>query len=331
MSDQRIHQSIQKDPENFKGFSKLVRNNKKYAIRAIRLDEENILHIGKNLDTTEFIKECISSNIRVLKTRPDLMSNKEIIKYCLSKFNPSVFINYFKLEALEDYEIAIYAVKFSGEYLMYMNSDFKSHRELVLESVKNFSFSLQYADQTLLDDLSFIFDCIKVSPFSIQYVPEHLPSDVNFLKKSIQLNWNVFQFINEKTEELIITSIHENIECIKFIPSSFFKNKKIIKLCLEKDGLTHMKEIANVTEDRDLVLKILKEDSLYFKEMPRKFKFDKEIILKSGKKNKIIYNFVPKIMIRNDVEIEWKSKGYWKLISEMDKNRDIHFNFSYCL
>jgi hypothetical protein len=302
MSDQRIHQSIQNDPENFKGFSKLVRNNKKYAIRAIRLDEENILHIGKNLDTTEFMKECISSNTRVLYARPDLISNKEIIKYCLSKFKPSLFINFFKLEALEDYEIALYAVKFSGEY----------------------------ADQTLLDDLSFIFECIKGSPFSIQYVPEHLTSDVNFLKKSIQLNWNVFQFINEKTEELIITSIHENIECIKFIPSSFFKNKKIIKLCLEKDGLTHMKEIANVTEDRDLVLKILKEDSLYFKEMPRKFKSDKEIILKSGKKNKIIYNFVPKIMIRNDVEIEWKSKGYWKLISEMDKNRDIHFNFSYC-
>jgi hypothetical protein len=329
MSDERIYKVLRCEPQNFRGYSKLVRKNKKYSLFAISKDENNILHIENNLNNEEFMKECILVQKKVLLVRKDLISNKEIIKFCLSKFLPSVFITYFKMEVFDDYEIAIHALKFAGEYLMYMSPSFKADRELVLEAVKNFAFSLQYADQKLIDDESFIFECIKVSPFSIHYAPEYFTSNEKLLEKSIQLNWKVFQFINKKTENLIVFSIHENIENIKFIPFSFFKNKKILKLCVEKEGFTFMKEIANETEDRDLIVEILKLDYYYFKEMPRKFKFDKEIILKSSKKNKKIFDFVPKLMVQNDAEIGWKSKGYWKLISEMNKNLDINFSFSY--
>lgn len=231
-----------------------------------------------------------------------------------------------------------------GHYLKFADEELKKDKEIVYEAVKNhYRISndiFNYADEELKKDKFFISKLIEEGYECIYlFINEELKKDRDFTLKLLKLNKCLFKHLDEeyKQDNEMIKEGLKDLDYIEYIENvtddmilEMFENNKeeILEKLNEEEILKRLnrrqlKIIKKGLENKELVIKLIKDGVDIYKHLGKILKNDKEIIKYSMicfKKSCNKYKYIKNLM-ENKYEYNYeKIIKNLKYILEM-KNR----------
>jgi hypothetical protein len=176
----------------------------------------------------------------------------------------------------------------------------------------------------------------------ILFFPENFQNK-EFVKKCVQKDGSLLKILPkfQNDYEIVLESVKESGEALKFASDNFRDNKEIVFEAVHQMGSSiefatqRFKNEKNLTIetlkhniqayhfiddglkiDRDFNIEVVKNNCMALHFIDEIFKNDKEIILNAVCKSELCFISVPDEMMK-DVEVQWKCKKYFKLISEI--------------
>lgn len=258
-----------------------------------------------------------------------LLENHDITSLIFKKFTLNIWSNK---------EIVLEIVKQDGYYLKYVDEKLKKDKEIVYEAVKNYNRGsddiFDYVHEDLKKDRNLISKLINDGYESIYlYINEELKQDRVYTLKLLKLNNYLFKYLddNYKQDEEMIREALKDLDNLEYIQNltdnmileMFFNNKEKTIDRLNNEGLKRIKERL---EDKELVIKLIKNKIDIYNNLNKKLKKDKEIIKYSIiclKKKCNKYKYINNL-IENKYEYNYdKIISNFKYILEMDNKVDI--------
>jgi hypothetical protein len=241
---------------------------------------------------TEIITRCVKSSLK---------------KKFLEKIKTEdIALQFFSLpfDLNTDKELAMEVVKKDGTLLFSMNESLKNDKEIVLAAIQDNPLSFRYASESLKNDREIVLKAIEGNPFNISNIRDTFKKDKSFILEIIKANSRAYYYLDD------------------LIQGDQFKNDREFAMNLVKYGVPmHHTKFG---DDRDFVLEAVKSNGNILKNTWNFF-FDKEIAISAVKNNQNSFDFVAQEM-KEDMEIFWYSRGYFKRIVEI-KTFDLRFEF----
>jgi hypothetical protein len=242
----------------------------------------------------------------------------------------------FTFEIWSDKDIVLEIVRNNGNNIKYASKKLKKDKDIILEALQNDNTGNQeifnYVDDELKKDKELILELIEEGYESIYpYINEELKKDRDYILKLLKLNNYLFKYLYEeyKQDEIIITEGLKELYNIEYIDNlkdnmiiELFKNKK--EEIIEK--LNDLKKIKKRLEDKDLVIKLIKNKIDIYINLNKELQNDKDIIKYSMiylKKLNNKYKYINDL-IENKYEYNYdKIIKNFKYIIEMDNKVNI--------
>ena len=251
----------------------------------------------------------------------------------------SLIFKKFKLNIWSNKEIVKEIVKHNGNYLKYVDKKLKRDKDIVYEALSNdnrdYEDIFDYVDEELKSDKEFISKIIGEGNDSIYpYINEDLKKDRDYTLKLLKLNNYLFRHLDDnykRDEEMIKEGLKDldNIEYIENLTDDMiiemFKNNKEEIVKQIKKGY-RLKKIKERLEDKELVIKLIKNNIDIYQNLRKILKNDKDIIKYSMiclKKSCNKYKYIKNLM-ENKYEYNYeKIIKNFKYILEMENRVEI--------
>lgn len=251
----------------------------------------------------------------------------------------SLIFKELRLEIWSNKDIVLEIVKHNGNYLKYVDKKLKRDKDIVYEALSNdnrdYEDIFDYVDEELKSDKEFISKLIEEGCETIYpYINEDLKKDRDYTLKLLKLNNYLFRHLDDnykRDDEMIKEGLKDldNIEYIENLTDDMiiemFKNNKEEIVKQIKKGY-RLKKIKERLEDKELVIKLIKDGIDIYKHLGKILKNDKDIIKYSMiclKKTSNKYKYINDL-IENKYEYNYdKIIKNFKYILEMDNKVEI--------
>lgn len=250
----------------------------------------------------------------------------------------SLIFKELRLEIWSNKDIVLEIVKHNGNYLKYVDEELKRDKDIVYEALSNdnrdYEDIFDYVDEELKSDKEFISKLIEEGCETIYpYINEELKMDRDYTLKLLRSNNYLFRHLDEeykRDEEMIKEGLKEvfNIKYIENVTNDMiiemFKNNKEEILEILNGG--ELKIIKKRLENKELVIKLIKDGIDIYKHLGKILKNDKDIIKYSMiclKKSCNKYKYIKNLM-ENKYEYNYeKIIKNFKYILEMENRVEI--------
>jgi serine/threonine protein kinase len=291
--------------------SKEIQNNKKFVLISIKASDGIAFnHASQELQKDgdvilAFLKARRTNDtiISEIKCGPDVMCKLVSFEGDILKYAPDEY----KKNPL----IVLSAVKQNGISLKYASDELRNNLKIVLAAVKSDGLSLEYASEELRNNQDIVLNAVKKSESSLMFASESLKNDKKIVLTAIMKKGSMLKHASEdlrNDEETVLVAVKNDGNALEFASENLKNNEKIISIAFE-NGVS-LKIIPKKFQTREIVLFTVEDRKLTsFDDLSDEFKEDKEIILKGLKQKCNDIQFLPKKLL-NDKEIILKAIGY---------------------
>eukprot|EP01080_Neovahlkampfia_damariscottae_P012624 gene12624-6528_t len=320
--------------------SDLIKNDKNIVIKAVRNTQASIVYASKELrGNHDVIKELFKSKLYFRKRtvqlifdhiERSLLNDTKILKIIFKSMNYQVchILPYITKEMKNDKEFMISILK-SNDFFASISRDLRKDKDVIIVSIKHNYSNISYIDmKSFENDEDFFFRLIKSHPRIILEASKKLRKNNEFIKKCFKINIKVFDYLLPD-EEMIWKISSWNASLIAHLKNYYkckyndkydhlYKNRDFVLQCYQTDHwnnyFPYFYHMINpeFKDDKKLTLEALKRakysTALFFKIISDKNLKDKDFIKKCIE---IRPNY-----LKLDVEIQWMTKRYNKLIRE---------------
>jgi len=316
--------SVIKNVDNFEFVSLRLRHDKMFLLDCIKNVEDSTSWFDNTIDLDYTSKELQNDSdvlIAVLRHEYNMSEDYNDVLYSvlrhhgnnISEFSDMIdFEKYRTLDIVEkdgfdlkdvsdkmkdDYDVAIAAVSNYGEGIQYLSARLQNNFDVAYAAVKNNGVAYEFLSGDLLFNHDIITTAIKTYCV-MDFMQKELFNDRELLLKIFNAQTKYgFEYLPDEMKddaELILASIYEE---------NYNDNYDTIS--------------DRLLDDRDFIVKFIEKDSQIFYYMSERLKLDKELWLMCLKRDKYIYDEIPK-EFKNDEDIinclSEKLKRYYKLL-----------------
>eukprot|EP01080_Neovahlkampfia_damariscottae_P010731 gene10731-3351_t len=130
-------------------------------------------------------------------------------------------------------------------------------------------------------------------------------------------------------KEIILAGIKHSSDYFYGMPHEYKQDEKFNKKCVEINAhwfkWYKQTPMENIENDREIVLKAIKQKPKVIKYVKESMKNDKEIAMEAVKRSRAAYKLLL-LDLKSDIEIQWQTKRYFKQIKKIQVF-DITFSF----
>ncbi len=223
--------------KEFKNLNRLTRNMSGVAMEALKIDDSNIIYIGKKLiEAKEFIAQALPKcaialmftsdaikkdltfiehqlkiqNITLYDISEELLQNKNIVLTAF-KYNNSRYSNELSIlpdTLKDDFDVVMASVSIYGPSLRHASNRLKNNKDIVLKAVANFGMTLEHASTELKKDPEVVAEAINSISLAIKHADDSVKFDYKFLTT---MKVDILRFLNDYNVEHIDKNLFFNI------------------------------------------------------------------------------------------------------------------------
>ena len=168
------------------------------------------------------------------------------------------FSNYTNQDAIfiSDRDAVLFALKYNGLFLQYVNNDFKSDFEIVSTAINENGNAFVFSDNIFKNNRELILLAIENNGKILQYLNDSFRSDYEIVLNSVCLEGKDILFASDDLKSnmnIVIEAVSENGLAIEHVNNEFKSDMEIVSIALKQDGraLEFIDEILK--SDKELV------------------------------------------------------------------------------
>ena len=293
----------------YKSIPNYIKNDIEFILEVNKIYPKCILYISNKLkNDRNFILKIVKYNGKNYRYIIDIFKND--IEFILESNKTYPRSLYYVPENILSEDIILKLLKIDINNFNYIPEIFKNNKDIILNAVKIFPNFLYHEFEIIKNincDKKFILELIKYNYCNYNYIPDIfkidediiftvIKIDKNFIinKKNIKYNKDsLLKIINKDT---ILKLIKYNINFFKYIPDIFKNDLDIILKIIEIDDnfiiknysleyynniiLNLIKNENNFLLNKNIILRLINNDSKIFDYIPNIYQNDKDILLK---------------------------------------------------
>lgn len=253
--------------------SESLRNDMKVVLAAIQKDGRAISYVSDNFKkNVDLVFESIKkgAGLSYFTYLPfDLQTRENLL---LTLKNGGGYIDFIPIDLRSDKEILMFAIKYYAKNLSQASAELKNDKEIVLAAVKSFGELLEFVSDELRNDPEIVLAAVSQNGAALKFASEELKN-------------------NKEITETAVSNKHCSLSnsylpALAYVGNILKNNKDIILKSFEGGLCSKIFEMelvpTNLLNDKDFVLKLLKNDPMnfikyYWKILPTKMKNDLDI------------------------------------------------------
>jgi Domain of unknown function (DUF4116) len=231
----------------------------------------------------EFLKECIKSNIHLLKIAPAALKQDEEFILELAQLDPDV-INYcdkaflsnkrFAIEIvsrepthlgkldklfLEDIDVMTAACQVKGTSIMLASDELQADFDLAMKAISQSGEALRYLSNDLKNNEEIVLKALETSPMAIGYASEEIKDNEDIVRAAISKNPESFRFASLRLRSdraFAVEALAFGHQAIAACSSDLKKDKELIEIAVMKDYTAFNSADITLKGDKTYVLRL---------------------------------------------------------------------------
>lgn len=187
------------------------------------------------------------------------------------------------VEAHNNYNYVLQAVKYSGHYLDYANAKFSGDYQIVLGAVKGCGRALKFASQELRAEYLIVCVAVMDDGYALRHASDELRENYNLVLAAVRNNGNALQFASadlRRNYEIIISAIKNDGTVLEYVifESEITVGRDIFLVAIKSHWRTGL-IIDNWYDDREISIARVKSCGSLLIVLCDELAIDREIVM----------------------------------------------------
>ncbi|CAE7213205.1 unnamed protein product [Symbiodinium pilosum] len=201
-------------------------------------------------------------------------------------------------------EVVLETVRQYGDLLGCAQAKFHRDPEVVLAAVASSSWAMRYVDQNLLHDSNFALEVLRANPLALRMLPEHCHSDRDLVLAAVAGDGRSLAFAAEALRSkasFALEAIQANPDALEFAPEPLKADRVSVAVALEGDGRSLRFAATELKDDRELVLSAVQQNPAAMAFAGESLKNDRDFVLEAVQLDGRVLEHLPRF--HSDEEI----------------------------
>lgn len=267
-------------------------------------DEEIILQSTfKNKENFKYASKRLNSD------RSFIM---EAINYCI---NGGICISKLSAELKNDKEIILKTVKKNAHNLEYVSGDLRNDPDVINLAITSYNvyhmgqYIFKYIGNDLKNNKEFMLTKIKAGGLGLKYLPRHLRQDKDIVLNAVEENGKAIRYASSKlrrNRQIIASAINNNPTAIKYLDYGVaVNNKDLIKIGISISNVFNLLP-KKLKYDKELMYISVQNHGLSLKDFPKEYRHDYTLISLAIKQEGSVIGYAPD-NIKNDINFFYEA------------------------